>query len=176
MRRNLAYAYALALSAALLVLAPLAVDRFQNDNPAPKSRFTPGDTVPITKEELCRGNASTPSIPPALERQVLSEYGISNPAPDAYEIDYLITPELGGATSLRNLWPQPYRNTTWNARVKDQLENRLHQMVCSGEIDLVTAQHELATDWISAYKKYFRTRKPLDGGPKARNHILLASR
>jgi len=44
------------------------------------------------------------------------------PRPDAYEVDYLITPELGGATDIRNLWP--YGDTVWNAHVKDQLEDR----------------------------------------------------
>ena len=99
---------------------------------------------------------------------MFAEYGIANARPDAYEVDYLITPQLGGATSIRNLWPQPYYNTTWHARVKDQLEERLHAMVCSGEIDLATAQHDLATNWIAAYKKYFHTDKPLLGRSEIR--------
>jgi len=39
--------------------------------------------------------------------------------------------------------------------VKDKLENRLHAMVCRGEISLEDAQHEIATDWVAAYRKYF---------------------
>lgn len=77
-----------------------------------------------------------------------------------FEVDYLITPDLGGAESLRNLWPQPY-SATWNARVKDRLEQRLHQLVCAGKMDLSTAQHDIATDWIGAYKKYVG-----DGDPR----------
>jgi len=42
----------------------------------------------------------------------------------------------------------------WNARVKDQLEQRLHELVCSGKLDLATAQHDIAVDWIAAYRKY----------------------
>jgi hypothetical protein len=38
--------------------------------------------------------------------------------------------------------------------VKDRLENRLHQMVCAGELDLTTAQQAIASDWIAAYKRY----------------------
>jgi hypothetical protein len=45
--------------------------------------------------------------------------------------------------------------------VKDALEDRLHDMVCSGQLDLATAQHDIATNWISAYKKYFHTQNPL---------------
>jgi hypothetical protein len=49
----------------------------------------------------------------------------------------------------------------WNSRVKDALEERLHEMVCSGQLDLTTAQHDIATDWIAAYRKYFHTNNPL---------------
>ena len=34
-------------------------------------------------------------------------------------------------------------------------------MVCAGKVDLSTAQNDIATDWIAAYKKYFRTDAPL---------------
>ena len=62
---------------------------------------------------------------------------------------------------MRNLWPQPYSEGTWNARVKDALEDRLRTMVCAGSLDLATAQRALADDWIGAYKQYFRTSEPL---------------
>ena len=45
--------------------------------------------------------------------------------------------------------------------MKDALEEHLHQMVCSGQLDLSTAQRDIATDWIAAYKKYFHTDRPL---------------
>ena len=34
--------------------------------------------------------------------------------------------------------------------MRDKLENHLHAMVCSGEISLQDAQHEIATDWVAA--------------------------
>ena len=77
-------------------------------------------------------------------------------SPGDYEVDYLITPDLGGSGSLRNLWPQPY-TARWNAREKDKLERRLHQLVCVGAVDIATAQREIAADWIRAYKKYVVT-------------------
>lgn len=135
----------------------------------PKPQLTPGATVPVTKQQVCGSSSFTrgPVVPASLQQQVFQMYGITNPRPDAYEIDYLITPDLGGAANIRNLWPQPY-DTAWNARVKDQLEERLHSMVCNGEIDLATAQHDLAADWIAAYEKYFHTNRPNVGHPKAR--------
>jgi hypothetical protein len=45
--------------------------------------------------------------------------------------------------------------------VKDDLEEHLHEMVCSGKLDLSTAQCDIATDWIAAHKKYFHTDRPL---------------
>jgi len=144
---------------------------------APKPHLTPGATIPLTKDDVCRGSSLSPNpvVPPSLKRQVFAEYGIADNRPDAYEVDYLITPELGGATNIRNLWPEPYHNTTWHAGVKDQLEERLHGMVCNGELDLATAQHEIATNWIAAYKKYFHTQTPLMARPSAVNQQLTPS-
>jgi len=34
-------------------------------------------------------------------------------------------------------------------------------MVCEGKIDISTAQHEMPSNWISAYKKYFHADRPL---------------
>jgi hypothetical protein len=47
--------------------------------------------------------------------------------------------------------------------VKEALEEHLHQLVCAGKVDLGTAQKDISTDWIAAYKKYFHTDKPVDG-------------
>jgi hypothetical protein len=33
--------------------------------------------------------------------------------------------------------------------------------VCSGNLDLRTAQRDIATDWIAAYKKYFHSESPI---------------
>ena len=57
-------------------------------------------------------------------------------APSEYELDYLITPELGGVGDARNLWPQRYDSDVWNARVKDDLERLLPRLVCDGAVDL----------------------------------------
>ena len=59
--------------------------------------------------------------------------------PEDYEIDYIMAPRLGGVEDIRNLWPGSYRIRVWNAHVKDTLEERLHEMVCSGQLDLSTA-------------------------------------
>ena len=44
--------------------------------------------------------------------------------------------------------------------MKDALERKLHKLVCAGQLDLKTAQREIASDWIEAYKKYVRKTPP----------------
>jgi hypothetical protein len=142
----------------LVILA--AVIAFQTtvsaEGPKPKARLTPGETRPITMAEVCRysdAEVISHNIPEEMQQRVFTAYGIKSPNSDQFEVDYLITPDLGGTNSIRNLWPQPY-SARWNAQVKDKLEQRLHQLVCSGKLDLGTAQHDIAVDWIHAYRKY----------------------
>lgn len=129
----------------------------------PDSRLTPGAARSVTREDICAAHNDDEwkAVPSTVAHRVFEEYGIHNPAPRAYEVDYLITPALGGSTDIQNLWPQPYAAGTWNSHVKDALEDRLLALVCEGMIDLPTAQHDISSDWIAAYKKYFRTREPL---------------
>src|SRR5262245_20558784 len=75
-------------------------------------------------------------------------------------VDHLIPLSLGGSNSIRNLWPQSTKRSPWNSFVKDALERKLHKLVCAGQLDLKTAQNEIASDWIEAYKKYVGTRPP----------------
>ena len=130
----------------------------------PNPRLTPGATILLSQKELCREtSANNKAVPVALQRRVFDEYGIPAAEPRAYEVDYLITPALGGADDIHNLWPEPSSATVWNAQVKDALEAHLRTLVCSGDLDLATAQREIATNWIEAYKRYFHTDRPVAG-------------
>jgi hypothetical protein len=130
---------------------------------APRANLTPGVVVLLNKDQVCSAErVNNRSVPVSLQRKVFQAYGISNADARAYEVDYLITPALGGSDDIRNLWPQSYGSTVWNAHVKDALEDHLRDMVCAGQLDLPTAQRDLAKDWIAAYKKYFHTDRPID--------------
>jgi hypothetical protein len=153
-------------AAAVVFLATLAIlvvssGTVSAEGPRPKSGLTPGETRPVSLAEICAAPEaeSDRAIPDETRRVVFSAYGMDTAMASAYEVDYLITPELGGAATVRNLWPQPY-SARWNARVKDTLEHRLHQLVCQGKVDLATAQHDIATDWIEAYRKYVGSGLP----------------
>jgi hypothetical protein len=135
----------------------------------PEPSLTPGAVATVNREQVCRSAPpKNRAVPVSLRRKVFEEYGISSAEPRAYEVDYLITPALGGADDIRNLWPQSYSSAVWNAGVKDALEDRLRDLVCEGNLDLVAAQHDISSDWIAAYKKYFHTDTPLETAPEKR--------
>ena len=128
----------------------------------PDHSRTPGAIDPAVTQAnigstICRAGGYTSSVRPsesytnALKReQLASGYayrGDMNPAD--YEEDHLISLEIGGAPSNPlNLWPEPYAGTD-GSRTKDVVENELHKEVCDGAISLATAQHEIATNWVS---------------------------
>lgn len=131
-------------------------------NAIPRAELTPGVVRPVAAAEVCRARLNdNVDVVPAVQRQVFAEYGMAHAEAKPYEVDYLVTPALGGSDDIRNLWPQPYSGSPWNAYVKDALEDRLWRMVCTGQIDLATAQREIAVNWVAAYRKYFHTRGPL---------------
>jgi hypothetical protein len=92
-----------------------------------------------------------------LRAEVYREYGLENHQLGACEIDHLIAIALGGSNDIKNLWPQSLDDAKpWNAKLKDRLERRLHQLVC---IDHTLSLHDaLASDWIAAYRKYVGER------------------
>ena len=153
------------LCACLLIAAGsfLVWQATANPRETPISSLTPGLAMSVSRRDVCEPlTRDEPQIVTAsMAQAVFAEYGIRNPEPRAYEVDYLVTPALGGARDIRNLWPQPYAGGPWTASVKDALEERLHSLVCNGDLDLAVAQRELSSDWVAAYRKYFGTEQPL---------------
>lgn len=132
----------------------------------PNPQLTPGAVdITLTTQRLCDPKFSTKSVrnvPESLKKKVYAEYGYSNhqsvcAGVEGCEIDHLISLEIGGQNDIHNLWPQPFVGT-WNAHMKDQLENKLHALVCSNQIPLSEAQQAIATNWIQAYQKYMRMK------------------
>jgi hypothetical protein len=129
----------------------------------PDANMTPGDTFDVTAQDICAlGYArKVRDVPLEMKREVYHEYGIKSHGPGDYEIDHLIPLELGGSNSIKNLWPESHRTSPWNAQVKDRLEDKLHELVCGGQLDLKTAQRAIASNWIEAYKKYVSPNPPV---------------
>lgn len=141
----------------------LSAGRAEAAGALPDPNLTPGAVRLISKHQVCEAPPEDEGrlVPHDLALHVFEQYRIASPKPKTYEVDYLISPALGGATAIQNLWPMPYADGVWTSRVKDALEDHLRTLVCEGKIDLAIAQSEIAANWITAYQKYFKTKKPV---------------
>ena len=144
------------------VLFSISFPIWASDLPDPA--ITPGAINPsVTQDNIqstvCVKGYTKTIRPPAnftnkLKKRQIREYGYADRNPKHYEEDHLIALSIGGAPDdSRILWPEP-RNSEWGADKKDQLEFVIYKMVCKQEISLAEAQHEMATNWIEAWKKY----------------------
>jgi hypothetical protein len=145
----------------------------------PNSTLTPGDVFDVTREEICAPGYSKKvrDVPKSLRDRAFENYDIPSDQRREYQLDHLIPLALGGSNSIKNLWPQPNNTSPWNARAKDRLERRLHELVCDGQLDpetaqrkLETVQREIAANWTEAYRKYFGASPPV----AAKGEPLLA--
>jgi hypothetical protein len=120
----------------------------------PRRSLTPGAAFVVGKARICVSgySASVRNVPQAEATAVYDRYGVAH-VPYAHEVDHLVSLEVGGSNAIANLWPEPYAGR-WGARTKDVLENRLHELVCSGRLALRTAQRIEARDWVIAYRRY----------------------
>jgi len=131
--------------------------------------LNPAVTPATLKRTICRPGGYTGSVRPAErvtepEKQALmAAYG--NHAPlSRVELDHVVSLGDGGAVNdVRNLYPEPnypgvspdsyYRNP------KDRLEDRTHELVCTGRLSLARAQMALAHDWPASYRRYVEGRE-----------------
>jgi hypothetical protein len=128
----------------------------------PDPARTPGAALEVTAADICMPGYSkrVRDVPTEVKRQVYASYGVRTHQPGEYEIDHLINLSLGGSNSVRNLWPQSFRTSPWNARVKDELEVELHRRVCAGTLDLAKAQRIIAQNWVMGYRIYVNPNPP----------------
>jgi hypothetical protein len=128
----------------------------------PDPARTPGAALEVTAADICMPGYSkrVRDVPTEVKRQVYASYGVRTHQPGEYEIDHLINLSLGGSNSVRNLWPQSFRTSPWNARVKDDLEVELHRRVCAGTLDLAKAQRIIAQNWVMGYRIYVNPNPP----------------
>jgi hypothetical protein len=133
----------------------------------PDPARTPGAALEVTAADICVSGYSkrVRNVPAEVKRRVYAQYGVRSHEPGEYEIDHLINLSLGGSNSIKNLWPESFRTSPWNAYVKDQLENELHRRVCAGTMDLAKAQQVIARNWIIGYREYVHPT-PLPAGPR----------
>ena len=140
--------------------------RWDGSDPLPDPSCTPGAVNPqVTQADIdstiCRSGWTATVRPPegvtsAEKRGSAAAYGYTGSFATA-EYDHLVPLELGGdPNDPANLWVEPNdrpgASSTENG--KDPLENRLRALVCSGALDLATAQLSIASDWLTAAARY----------------------
>ena len=115
---------------------------------------TPGAIFNVTTNEICQSGyaRSVRNVPTSEKDQVYAEYGITHHSTGEYEVDHLVSLELGGSNDIANLWPEA-ASPKPGFHEKDKVENYLHSQVCSGAISLQQAQTEIATNWLTVYNQ-----------------------
>jgi hypothetical protein len=127
----------------------------------PDRRCSPGAYYSkLTGSVICSASFRTSSIrdvPQSRKYEVEKEYGMT---PRSYgrtlEIDHIVSLELGGSNDIANLFPEK-ANANPGYRVKDRLENKLHKLVCSGQMNLRSVQRQIAKNWQTLYRKVYGT-------------------
>jgi hypothetical protein len=117
------------------------------------SACTPGAIFAgATKDAICTPgySKSVRNVPTTEKQEVYTEYGIARHPPGQYEVDHLVSLELGGSNDVSNLWPEA-ANPNPGFHQKDAVENYLHNQVCNGAISLLQAQQQIAGNWLSIY-------------------------
>jgi hypothetical protein len=137
--------------------APVVVAGIPAGVAMPNVHRTPGDSFAgATAAQVCTTGWASAHRHVTAEQyhQVYAAYGIRYPEPSGtYELDHLIPLEIGGDNANANLWPEP-ASPTPGYHQKDELENALHHLVCSGELALGVAQHSISVNWYAAYRRY----------------------
>jgi hypothetical protein len=115
------------------------------DGLLPDAACSPGALTAATKANICtRGWAGHHRhVTESVKRAVYAEYGITKHSGATYEMDHIVSLELGGSNNVRNLYPE----SAPSFHEKDRVENAAHRAVCDGSLDLATAQRMIASDW-----------------------------
>lgn len=122
----------------------------------PDHSLTPGDIATTDIIKICKPGyaSSVRHVSESTKRKVFESYGLEQSG--KFEVDHLISLQLGGSNAPSNLWPQSYYTTPYNAHDKDRLESALHGLVCKGKMSIQDAQKLIRGNWIDAYKLYVK--------------------
>lgn len=119
----------------------------------PDKACTPGAVFKdVTTAQVCqRGySSSVRNVPFEEKTAVYQEYGILTHTTGQYEVDHMISLELGGSNDISNLWPEA-ADPKPGFHEKDVVENYLHDQMCAGHISMQQAQEEISGQWLSVY-------------------------
>jgi hypothetical protein len=103
---------------------------------------------------ICRSGYTKTVRPPKsdtelFKKKIMVSYHETGPLGD-YELDHLVSLELGGSNDAGNLWPERNDHPAGAINSKDLVENALNKAVCTHRVTLVAAQTAIASDWTTA--------------------------
>jgi hypothetical protein len=142
----------------------------QVNGPLQDKACTPGDIIKTaTKAQICVPGYSSKirNVPQSEKNQVYASYGIMSHRAGQYEVDHLVSLELGGSNDISNLWPEA-ASPKPGFHEKDKVENYLHDQMCSGQMTLTQAQIAIATNWLAVYNSMPANNKN-GGGSSSQN-------
>lgn len=119
-------------------------------------KLTPGHASPNATSAVICAPGYSPNIRNAhynARAAAFAVYGVPWSDRKGYLLDELIPVALGGDNTKDNLWPMPLHGGG-STQLKSELTTRLHDLVCSGQLGLSTAQAAIAANWWAAYQKY----------------------
>lgn len=134
----------------------------------PDPGCTPGAVDPLVtqanlRSTVCRAGGYTTSVRPPqaltepVKRKLMAAYGIPWTMASHYELDHLIELSAGGASDVRNLWPEPNTFLAGTATKsgyvhndKDQVEGYTFHKICTAAVSLGRLQQAMARDWSTA--------------------------
>jgi hypothetical protein len=164
-RTPLVTVFGLAL-AATVGLSACGAAVYNESSGLPNTKLTPGAINPLVTQSNIRTTICvigwTATVRPPVSytnslkyNQLHSGYNLNGDlSMKDYEEDHIVPLEVGGnPDSPLNLFPEP-RNVRLGSYVKDQLENKIHALVCSGKITLKVGQSVFLSNWEKGYEKY----------------------
>lgn len=125
----------------------------------PDRRCSPGGYYSgLTTDVICSATFRTSTIRNVSQSEkygVEREYGmVARLYGRTIEIDHIIPLELGGSNDIANLYPEPGSGVA-SYHAKDRLENKLHDLVCSGSTTLSAARRGIAVNWEKLYTQVY---------------------
>ena len=152
--------------AATLGLSACGAATYSESSGLPNVKLTPGAVNPAVTQANIRANICvvgwTATVRPPVSytnqlkyNQLHSGYNLDGDLNMRdYEEDHIVPLEVGGnPSSPLNLFPEPH-NIKYSSYVKDQLENQIHRLVCSGRLSLKAGQAIFLSNWEKGYRKY----------------------
>ncbi len=119
----------------------------------PDSACSPGTVLTTDTKVICKSGytKTVRNVTDSTKKKVFKEYSIPYSQRSNYEVDHIISLELGGSNDISNLYPESYTIKN-NAHIKDKFENYLHKQVCDGKMDISEAQRQISSDWFYYYQ------------------------